>query len=151
MRIELTVNDHDVAVVAEPAQTLLEVLRSAGLTGAKEACGVGDCGACTVLVDDRRVLACLTLAVRVGGPVRTIESIATGDPALCGLVADLGAVQCGYCVPGQIVTIAGSGLAAGVADARAELAGNICRCTGSVGLVAMAWDEAVGDAPGPPQ
>lgn len=148
MRIELMVNDGRIAVVVEPARTLLEVLRSAGLTGAKDACGVGDCGACTVLVDDRTVLACLTLAARVRGPVRTVEAVGPANPRLCGLVADVGAVQCGYCVPGQIVTIAGSGLTDRPADARDELAGNFCRCTGSVGLAAALSAETDGDESG---
>lgn len=150
MHIELTVNDDHVDVVVDPAETLLAVIRSLGLTGAKEACGVGDCGACTVTVGDRQVLACLTLAARVRRPVRTVESVAAQDPGLCARVADVGGVQCGYCVPGQIMTIAGSGLgvAAGTRTARGQLTGNLCRCTGSVGLVAMLSGDTVDDAAG---
>ena len=102
--VRLVVNGEAVEIDAAPDARLVDVLRDRlGLTGAKDACGRGDCGACTVLVGDRAVLACLTLAVRVDEPVRTVEGIAVEAAELRRAFADRGGLQCGYCTPGFIV------------------------------------------------
>lgn len=166
--VGLVVNGEAVEVDATPDARLVDVLRDRlGLTGAKDACGRGDCGACTVLVGDRAVLACLTLAARVDEPVRTVEGVAAEAADLRRAFADRGGLQCGYCTPGFIVrchemletagagqgdlgaTAAGPGLKAEVAAAgavsevavRAGLSGNFCRCTGYNGPVAAVVDS----------
>ena len=102
--VDLVVNGEAVEVDVAPTTRLVDVLRDRlGLTGAKDACGRGDCGACTVLVGDRAVLACLTLAARVAEPVRTVEGIAAEAAELRRAFADRGGLQCGYCTPGLIV------------------------------------------------
>lgn len=102
--VGLVVNGEEVEVDVAPTTRLVDVLRGRlGLTGAKDACGRGDCGACTVLVGDRAVLACLTLAARVAEPVRTVEGIAAEAAGLRRAFADRGGLQCGYCTPGLIV------------------------------------------------
>lgn len=102
--VRLVVNGEAVEVDVAPTARLVDVLRDRlGLTGAKDACGRGDCGACTVLVGDRAVLACLTLAARVDEPVRTVEGIAAEAADLRRAFADRGGLQCGYCTPGFIV------------------------------------------------
>ena len=136
MLIELVVNGAPRAVAVEPHHTLLEVLRDdLGLTGTKECCLVGECGACTVLLDGRSVDACLVLAVEADGlEVRTVEGLARPDGTLSALQAaflDKGAVQCGFCIPGQLVS-AQALLDEHPHPSRAEieegLAGNLCRC-----------------------
>jgi len=135
--LSLSVNG-DVVRTAVPAQrTLLELLRyDLDLTGSKQGCDKGDCGACTVLVDGRPVLACLTLAVDVEGlRVETIESLACG-PKLHPLqraFVEHGAAQCGFCTPGMLMS-ASALLARSPRPTRDEvkhaLSGNLCRCTG---------------------
>lgn len=145
--VGLVVNGEEVEVDVASTTRLVDVLRDRlGLTGAKDACGRGDCGACTVLVGDRAVLACLTLAARVAEPVRTVEGIAAEAAGLRQAFADRGGLQCGYCTPGLIVRChkmleaagvgEGDGSAAGEAAVRAGLSGNFCRCTGYNGVVA---------------
>jgi carbon-monoxide dehydrogenase small subunit len=133
----LNVNDAEHELLVEPSRTLLEVLReSLGLTGTKEVCLLGSCGACTVLVDDRPVLACLTLASACQGKrVLTIEGLRQGERLhpLQQAFVDKGAVQCGFCTPGMIM--AGKALLDRTPhptpeEARAAIAGNLCRCTG---------------------
>lgn len=146
MIVRLVVNGTETTVDTAPATRLIDVLRDRlGLTGTKEACGRGDCGACTVLVGDRAVPSCLVLAARVTEPVRTVEGIAPDASALREALADLGGLQCGYCTPGIVVRahqlIAGAGRA-GPVDVRHELSGNFCRCTGYNGVVA-AIDQVV--------
>jgi aerobic-type carbon monoxide dehydrogenase small subunit (CoxS/CutS family) len=135
--ITLHLNGDPVRVAFAPHKTLLEVLREElGLTGTKHGCELGECGTCTVLLDDVPVLSCLVLAQACDGRrVRTVEGLAE-DGALSPLqeaFADLGAAQCGYCTPGFLLT-AEALLAANPAPTRAEikdaLAGNLCRCTG---------------------
>jgi carbon-monoxide dehydrogenase small subunit len=136
-RIELTVNGRTRAVEAAPHHTLLDMLRDdLGLTGTKECCLVGECGACTVLVDDRAVDACLVLAVEAdGSAVTTVEGLATGGElsALQQAFLETGAAQCGFCIPGQLVA-ARALLATTPRPTRADvedgLAGNLCRCAG---------------------
>ena len=129
--------------------TLLEYLReNLGLKGVKEGCGVGDCGACTVLVDGIPVNACLTLAVEADGcQVITIEGLCKDGrmSELQQAFIEHGAVQCGYCSPGMILT--SQGLLAENPnpteyDVRRALAGNLCRCTGYESIVAAVLDVA---------
>jgi aerobic-type carbon monoxide dehydrogenase small subunit (CoxS/CutS family) len=118
---------------------LLDVLRERlGLTGTKEACGRGECGACTVLVDGRTVLSCIMLAWRIDGHVQTIEGLAEEAGDLRENFAATSAFQCGFCTPGQIVrglALLREGLPATDDELRAAISGNICRCTGYQGIV----------------
>ena len=133
--IEVTVNGRLRLLEVLPHHTLLEVLRDdLGLTGAKACCLVGECGACTVSLDGRIVDSCLVLAVEAdGAEVTTIEGVAS-DGHLTDLqqaFLDTGAVQCGYCIPGQVM--AARDLLARIAhptlaEAQEGLAGNLCRC-----------------------
>jgi carbon-monoxide dehydrogenase small subunit len=136
-RIDLTVNGRIRSVEVAPHHTLLEVLRDdLGLTGTKECCLVGECGACTVLVDDVSVDSCLMLAVEADGTtVTTVEGLASGDRLhpLQRAFLETGATQCGFCIPGQLVS-ARALLALNPHPTRADveegLAGNLCRCAG---------------------
>jgi aerobic-type carbon monoxide dehydrogenase small subunit (CoxS/CutS family) len=119
---------------------LLDVLRDdLGLTGTKEACGRGECGACTVLLDGRPVLACILLASRVTGDVRTIEGLAEECADLREQFAATAGFQCGFCTPGQLVrgiALLRAGLPADDDELRWAISGNVCRCTGYQGIVA---------------
>lgn len=136
----LTVNGETRQIDAAPDAVLLDVLRDdLGLTGAKEACGRGECGACTVLVGGRSVLSCVTLAAVVNEPVETVEGLASESLPLREAMADLGGFQCGYCTAGMVVR-ATELLRAGLPkddDALAHaMAGNLCRCTGYRAILA---------------
>jgi aerobic-type carbon monoxide dehydrogenase small subunit (CoxS/CutS family) len=141
--LRLRVNGKPATLQAAPGLTLLEALRGPlGLTGAKEACGRGECGACTVLIDGTPVMACVTLAMRVRGEVTTVEGLAEECQDLREAFADTGGFQCGYCTSGQIVRAAAllrRGLPAERHEAarvvRYEISGNICRCTGYNGII----------------
>lgn len=136
------VNGKPYETIIEPHMLLIDVLRDKlGLTGTKYACGAGDCGACTVLIDGKPVFSCLTLAVTVKEKsILTIEGLAEGTnlhPIQQAFV-DNGAVQCGFCTPGMILS------AKALLDENPEptrneiksaLAGNLCRCTGYVKIV----------------
>jgi len=135
--ITLRVNGETHAVAAEPHHTLLEVLREElGLTGTKHGCELGECGACTVLVDGVPVLSCLTLPLSLGdAEVTTVEGLADG-PRLHPLqvaFAEEGAAQCGYCTPGMLLA-AKALLDEHPRPTREQMAqaisGNLCRCTG---------------------
>jgi aerobic-type carbon monoxide dehydrogenase small subunit (CoxS/CutS family) len=136
-RIELTVNGRPRTVDVEPHHTLLEMLRDdLGLTGTKECCLVGECGACTVIVDGESVDSCLMLGVETdGAAVTTVEGLAFGDrlDPLQDAFLEVGAAQCGFCIPGQLVS-ARALLDEVPQPSRAEieegLAGNLCRCAG---------------------
>ncbi len=136
-RILLQVNNEKYEVDIEPQRTLLEVLREElDLTGAKEGCGLGSCGACTVLVEGEPILACLTLAIEVENkPIVTIEGLfKDGHPhPLQRSFVEAGAIQCGYCTPGMILS-AKALLEEKKEPSRKEiqeaLSGNLCRCTG---------------------
>jgi aerobic-type carbon monoxide dehydrogenase small subunit (CoxS/CutS family) len=139
----LRVNGQNVEVRAQLGARLLDVLRNdLGLTGAKEACGRGECGACTVLIDGRPVVSCLMMAQCVVGEVETIEGLAEEFADLRAAFADRGAFQCGFCTPGQIVRAAAlmreewpADRSAREAFVRHRMSGNICRCTGYTGIV----------------
>ncbi|MBE3100601.1 MAG: (2Fe-2S)-binding protein [Planctomycetes bacterium] len=114
---------------------LLDVLREdCGLTGTKEGCGEGECGACTVLVDGQAVNACLVPFAQVrGAKVVTIEGLKGRHPLQAAFVTE-GGSQCGICTPGMIMAAAALPRDATLEDVRAGLAGNICRCTGYTGI-----------------
>lgn len=146
----LVVNGQRRELDLPPSTTLLDVLRDRlGLTGTKEACGRGECGACTVLVGGAPHLACITLAWRVQAPVTTIEGLAPAWTDLRLAFAEHGGFQCGFCTSGQIVHVAAI-LSAGLPAERAaaethlrhRLSGNICRCTGYAGIIAAVMSVA---------
>ena len=151
--IRLRINGQDRAFDVESTVTLLDLLRErAGLTGTKKGCDHGQCGACTVLLDGRRINACLTLAVMQNGrEVTTIEGLAHGDTLhpLQQAFIDHDAFQCGYCTPGQICSAAGlvaEGQARTVDDVRELMSGNLCRC-GAYPQIAQAVCDVMGIAP----
>ncbi len=129
--MRFVLNGRSVNVAAHPMKRLLDVLREdCGLTGTKEGCGEGECGACTVLVEGRPVNACLVPFAHVrGARVTTIEGI-KGRRALQEAFVKEGAVQCGMCTPGLIVAASSLRPGATLEEMRVALAGNICRCTG---------------------
>lgn len=135
--IELTLNGRPQRVDVEVHHTLLEVLRDQlGLTGSKECCLVGECGACTVIVDGRSVNSCLMLAVEADGhEVRTVESLARAGELneLQRAFLDKGATQCGFCIPGQLMSaeaLLDHNPDPTVEEIHEALAGNLCRCAG---------------------
>ncbi|MBE7552832.1 MAG: (2Fe-2S)-binding protein [Anaerolineales bacterium] len=136
-KLKFSVNRQTVKLTIEPYLTLLEVLRDKlGLTGTKEGCGTGDCGACTVLVDGRPVCACLLLAAEAeGSEVTTVESLASNEklhPLQEAFIA-AGGLQCGFCTPGMLMSAVAfltQNPEPGETDIRQALAGNLCRCTG---------------------
>ncbi len=137
MRLKLQVNGGEREAEARDHESLLTVLRERlGLWGSKNACDQGECGSCSVLIDGRRVCACLVLAgAAVGGVVRNFEDLFGGEqmhPVQRAFV-DAGAVQCGFCTPGFIVATAAllrDNPEPSDAEIREALSGNICRCTG---------------------
>jgi xanthine dehydrogenase YagT iron-sulfur-binding subunit len=149
-RVSLTINGKHVSVTVDNRTSLLDLLREhLGLTGTKKGCDAGACGACTVLVGDRRVNACLTLAVRLeGAEVLTIEGLA-GDGELHPLqraFVDQDAFQCGFCTPGQIMSGVGcirEGRAGSPGEIREWMSGNLCRCGCYVKIV-RAVEQAAG-------
>jgi carbon-monoxide dehydrogenase small subunit len=138
MLIEFACNGKPVAVEAPPDISLLTLLRDyMGLTGSKEGCSVGECGACAVIMDGRLVNSCLVLAPQAGGSeIITIEGVHAEDGGINDMQENFityGAVQCGICIPGMV--IAGEALLLSSpnpsrAEIRTALAGNLCRCTG---------------------
>jgi carbon-monoxide dehydrogenase small subunit len=140
--ITLTVNGRQETLEVKPRRTLLEVLREdLSLTGTKEGCGRGECGACTVLVDGLAVNACLTLAIRCHGrAILTIEGLSESGQLhpLQQAFIDSGAVQCGFCAPGAILSakaLLDTNAHPSELEVRQALAGNLCRCTGYVKIV----------------
>lgn len=140
--IQFKVNDDLVSVEVEAHWTLLRVIRDElGLTGTKEGCGEGDCGTCTVLMDDRAVNSCLILAVDVDGrAITTIEGLTQGDELhpLQKAFIEKGAVQCGFCTPGMILTakaLLDQNPHPTEEEIRFAIAGNLCRCTGYAKIV----------------
>jgi xanthine dehydrogenase YagT iron-sulfur-binding subunit len=165
VEITLNINSRDYSVGLDPRTTLLDALRNhLGLTGSKKGCDHGQCGACTVLVNGRRINACLSLAaMHEGDTVMTIEGLANGEnlhPIQTAFVAHDG-FQCGYCTPGQICSAVGmlqeaadgwpshasENLAATTinltdAEIRERMSGNICRCSAYPNIVAAIRDAA---------
>jgi carbon-monoxide dehydrogenase small subunit len=140
--LTLRVNGEIYEVFIEPKKTLLEVLREdLGLTGTKEACDLGTCGACTVLLDRRPVLSCLILAVACEGKeIVTIEGLRQGDMLhpLQEAFINHGAIQCGMCTPGMILSakaLLDENPRPSNTEVRKAIAGNLCRCTGYVKIV----------------
>ena len=147
--LSCTVNDEPVEVLVQPYKTLLDALRDdLNLTGPKEGCGTGDCGACTVHLDGKAVASCLVLAMQVRGrSVRTIEGLAqpgTLSPLQEAFVQK-GVPQCGFCIPGVLMA-ASAFLAENPQPTEEEIrygiAGNLCRCTGYTTMVAAIAETA---------
>jgi xanthine dehydrogenase YagT iron-sulfur-binding subunit len=142
--VKLTINGRDFSLNVDVRTTLLDALRdAAGLTGVKKGCGHGQCGACTVLADGRRVLSCLTFAVMADGrAITTIEGLGTPGGTLHPMqqaFIDHDAFQCGYCTPGQILSAIAcveEGHAETPADIREYMSGNLCRCAAYPNIVA---------------
>jgi len=143
----LQINGNPVTLAIEPRTTLLDALREyAGLMGTKKGCDMGSCGACTVHIDNRRVVSCLTLASRVQGKaITTIEGLAVnGDlhPVQAAFL-DHDGFQCGYCTPGQImsaVALINEGHTDSPGEVREWMSGNICRCGAYPNIVAAIHD-----------
>ena len=149
LHIETTINGEPAEFLCDPHETLLSALRNGlGLTGTKEGCSTGDCGACSVIVDGRLVPACLVLAPEAQGrTITTIEGLSSGDALhpLQQKFLEHAALQCGVCTPGFIVA------AAALLDAKPNpteeearfwLAGNLCRCTGYDKIIRAVLDTA---------
>jgi xanthine dehydrogenase YagT iron-sulfur-binding subunit len=141
--VALVVNGEKRSLRIEPRVTLLDALREQlGLTGTKKGCDMGQCGACTVLVDGKRVDSCLALAAQVDGrSITTIEGLARGDELhpMQQSFLDHDAFQCGYCTPGQIlsaVALLGEGGPLSDDDIRERMSGNVCRCGAYANIVA---------------
>ncbi len=135
--ITLIVNKKEYEIAVAPNRTLAQVLREdLDLLGTKVGCGIGDCGACTVILDDRPVNSCLVLAVQANGSeITTIEGVADGQdlhPVQQAFV-EHGAIQCGFCTPGMILSaksLLEKNLDPTEHEIREALSGNLCRCTG---------------------
>ena len=142
INIRFTVNNRPYEIAVRPSQTLLDVIREdLGLTGTKEGCGLGECGACTVIMNGKTVNSCLVLAAEADGKeITTIEGLADGDrlhPVQQAFL-DEGGLQCGFCTPGMIMS------AKALLDEnpdptddeiRRGIAGNLCRCTGYTKII----------------
>jgi carbon-monoxide dehydrogenase small subunit len=147
--VSAVVNGDPVEFLAEPGATLLDALRDdLGLTGSKEGCGSGDCGACSVILDGRLVCSCLVLAVEAEGRrVETIEGLADGSTLhpLQQKFLEHAALQCGFCTPGLLVAakaLLDANPDPTESEARYWLAGNLCRCTGYDKVIRAVMDAA---------
>jgi xanthine dehydrogenase YagT iron-sulfur-binding subunit len=147
--VVLRVNGTEHRLTLDPRTTLLDALREhLHLTGSKKGCGLGQCGACTVLIDGKRVKSCLSLAALVDGrEITTIEGLAQGErlhPVQAAFI-ERDAFQCGYCTPGQImagVACIGEGHAGSPEEIREWMSGNLCRCGAYDHIVAAIEDAA---------
>ncbi|MGD9033407.1 MAG: (2Fe-2S)-binding protein [Desulfobacteraceae bacterium] len=140
--IQLKVNDEIYEVAVHPHRTLLEVLREElDLTGTKRACNIGDCGSCTVILEGKPVVSCLTLAVEADGKdIFTVEGLAQDGEMhpLQKSFVERGAVQCGFCTPGMLMSakaLLDENPNSVEGEVRIAIAGNLCRCTGYVKIV----------------
>jgi xanthine dehydrogenase YagT iron-sulfur-binding subunit len=148
--ITLTINGEVRRLTVEPWTSLLDLLRDElDLTGTKKGCDHGQCGACTVLIDDRRVNSCLTLAVmKDGASITTVEGLSQGDELhpMQDAFIEHDAFQCGYCTPGQICSAVGlmkEGRAQSADEIRELMSGNLCRCGCYVNIV-TAIEQVIG-------
>jgi len=140
--INLTVNKQPCRLSVPPHRTLLEVLREElGLTGTKEGCGLGECGACTVLMDGKAVNSCLVLAAEADGKeITTVEGLADGDKLhpIQQAFVDHGGLQCGFCTPGMILSakaLLDKNPHPTEEEIKQGIAGNLCRCTGYAKII----------------
>lgn len=140
--VQLEINDENFDMAISPTAYLSDVIReTVGLTGTKKGCGIGDCGACTVLIDGRPTLSCITLAIACEGKsIMTIEGLSRGSelhPVQKAFI-DKGAVQCGFCTPGMVlssVALLNESPNPTEKEIKVGLAGNLCRCTGYVKII----------------
>ena len=149
VHIKSNVNGDDIEFLCEPEETLLEVLRDKlHLTGSKEGCGTGDCGACSVTMDNKLVCSCLVLGVEASNSkISTIEGMADGDKLhpLQQKFLDHAALQCGICTPGILVAakaLLEKNPSPNETEVRYWLAGNLCRCTGYDKIIRAVMDAA---------
>ena len=149
IHVTARVNGDTLEYVCEPDETLLDVLRNRlGLTGAKEGCGTGDCGACSVTLDGRLTCSCLVLGAEVDGhEIGTIEGMANGETLhpLQRKFIDHAALQCGICTPGFLIaakSLLDKNRNPTETEVRFALAGNLCRCTGYDKIVRAVLDTA---------
>ena len=149
VHIKSNVNGDDIEFLCEPEETLLEVLRDRlHLTGSKEGCGTGDCGACSVTMDNKLVCSCLELGVEANNSkINTIEGMADGDKLhpLQQKFLDHAALQCGICTPGILVAakaLLEKNPSPNETEVRYWLAGNLCRCTGYDKIIRAVMDAA---------
>jgi carbon-monoxide dehydrogenase small subunit len=149
IHVSTTVNGDDTEFLCDPRETLLDCLRDElNLTGAKEGCGTGDCGACSVTLDDRLVCSCLVLGAEAEGKrIQTVEGIADGDQLhpLQKKFIEYGALQCGICTPGILVatkSLLEKNSNPTETEVRYWLAGNLCRCTGYDKIIRAIMDTA---------
>ena len=148
--VTLRINGQEHALSVDPRTTLLDAIRDhIGLTGTKKGCGHGQCGACTVLSDGKRVLACLSFAVMTEGhEITTIEGLATPGGELHPMqqaFVEHDALQCGYCTPGQIlsaIACVAEGHAGSPGEIREYMSGNLCRCAAYPNIVAAVEQAA---------
>ena len=147
--VTTTINGDPVEFLCEPSQTLLQVLRNdLGMTGTKEGCGSGDCGACSVIFDGELVCACLVLGVEAeGAEIETVEGVAAHDQlhVIQEKFLEHAALQCGICTPGLIVStkaLLEENPSPTEEEARYFLAGNLCRCTGYDKIIKAVMDAA---------
>jgi len=149
IHVQTTINGEPAEFLANPGESLLDALRNTlNLTGTKEGCGSGDCGACTVIIDGRMTCSCLVLAAEAGGhEITTIEGVAQGDKLhpIQQKFLDHAALQCGFCTPGFIVAtkaLLDKNPDPTETEIRFWLAGNLCRCTGYDKIVRAVQDAA---------
>jgi len=149
IHVTTTINGEPTEFLCEPQQTMLDVLRdNLGLTGSKEGCGSGDCGACTIIADDRMICSCLMLGAEAAGKkIQTIEGMAKGETLhpLQQKFIELAALQCGICTPGFLMAskaLLDKNPNPSETEVRYWLAGNLCRCTGYDKIVTAVMDVA---------